>query len=146
MCRLREEQNSLLCVQMKYMLSFIVTVFPFRGSVTGLQTLVLLSFSLDCYCNVIVIRGHACSARVSVQRSIGHQTKQVDNVEGCGPTSELLHTGKRTRDEASSVSTERCEVLNVCRCEEDEASNVNTERYEVLDVCRCEEEAANINT
>jgi hypothetical protein len=93
--------------------------------VTGLQTLVLLSFSLDSYCNVIVIRGHACSARVSVQRSIGHQTKQVDNVEGCGPTSELLHTGKRTRDEASSVNTDRCEVLDACRCEE-EAANINT--------------------
>jgi len=126
--RLREEQNLLLCVKMKYTLSFRATVFSFRVSVTGLQTLVLLSFSLDSYCNVIVIRGHAYSARVSVQRSIGHQTKQVDNVEGCGPTSELLHTGKRTRDEASSVNMERCEVLDVCRCEEEEeeAANVNT--------------------
>jgi len=123
--RLREEQNLLLSVKMKFTLSFRVTVFSFRGSVTGLQTLALLSFSLDSYCNVIVIRGHACSARVSVQRSIGHQTKQVDNVEGCGPTSELLHTGKRKRDEASSVNTDRCEVLDVCRCEE-EAANINT--------------------
>jgi len=122
--RRREEQNSLLSLQMKYTLSFRVIVFFFRGSVTGLQTLVLLSFSLDSYCNVVVIRGHACSARVSVQRSIGHQTKQVDNVEGCGPTSELLHAGKRTRDEASNVNTERCEVLDVCRCEE--AANINT--------------------
>jgi hypothetical protein len=65
------------------------------------------------YCNVIVIRGHACSARVSVQRSIGHQTKQVDNVEGCGPTSELLHAGEGTRHEASCVNMERCEVLDM---------------------------------
>ena len=84
--RLQEEQNLLLCFKMKYTLSFRGTVFSFRGSVTRLQTLVLLSVSLDSYCNVIVFRGHACSARVSVRRSIGHQTKQVDNVEGCGPT------------------------------------------------------------